>query len=132
MMQQGAHNIAASSRRNPIGIATIPLFSYGFRPFFLGAALWAIVALALFIGTLMGAWELAPGYGALAWHGHEMLFGFALAVIAGFLLTAVRNWTGQPTVEGAPLAALAALWVAGRVLVLTPFAVAAANRLASR
>ena len=57
-----------------------------------------------------------------AWHGHEMLFGYTLAVVAGFLLTAVRNWTGKPTPAGAPLIALAALWVAGRVLVLTPFA----------
>jgi uncharacterized protein involved in response to NO len=114
MMQQGAHNIAASSRRNPIGIATIPLFSYGFRPFFLGAALWAIVALALFIGTLMGAWELAPGYGALAWHGHEMLFGYASGVVAGFLLTAVPNWTGRLPVAGWRLALLFALWGLGR------------------
>ena len=61
-----------------------------------------------------------------AWHGHEMLFGYAMAVVAGFLLTAVRNWTGRDTLAGAPLVALALLWAAGRVLVLTPFAIAAA------
>ena len=61
-----------------------------------------------------------------AWHGHEMLFGYAMAVIAGFLLTAVRNWTQRETPAGAPLAALVLLWIAGRVLVLSPFPLAAA------
>ncbi len=60
------------------------------------------------------------------WHAHEMLFGYTVAVIAGFLLTAVRNWTNQPTPEGLPLAGLAALWIAGRVLVLAPWPLAAA------
>ena len=63
------------------------------------------------------------------WHAHEMLFGFTLAVIVGFLFTAARNWSGRPTPTGAALAALALLWVAARVLVLTPcgWAAAAAN-----
>ncbi len=61
-----------------------------------------------------------------AWHGHEMLFGYALAVVAGFLFTAVRNWSQRDTPEGATLAAIVLLWLAGRVLVLTPFATAAA------
>ncbi len=60
------------------------------------------------------------------WHGHEMLFGYTTAIIAGFLLTAVRAWTNQPTPSGAPLMALAMLWVCGRVLVLTPLAMTAA------
>jgi uncharacterized protein involved in response to NO len=60
------------------------------------------------------------------WHAHEMLFGYGLAVVVGFLFTAGRNWSGQPTPTGWPLALLALLWVAGRVLVLTPFGVAAA------
>jgi uncharacterized protein involved in response to NO len=114
-MQQDTRAISAVNRENPVGIATIPLFSYGFRPFFLGAVLWAIVALALFLGSLMGAWELAPGYGALAWHGHEMLFGYASGVVAGFLLTAVPNWTGRLPVAGWRLALLFALWCLGRV-----------------
>jgi uncharacterized protein involved in response to NO len=61
-----------------------------------------------------------------AWHGHEMLFGYAFAVVAGFLLTAVRNWTQRGTPAGGLLAALVLLWVAGRILVLTPYALAAA------
>ncbi len=60
------------------------------------------------------------------WHAHEMIFGFALAVVVGFLFTAGRNWSNLPTPTGAPLAALAALWLAGRILVLTPFGWAAA------
>ena len=62
------------------------LFSYGFRPFFLGAGVWAVIAMALWIGSLAGVWQLVPGYGALAWHAHEMLFGYGSAVVAGFLL----------------------------------------------
>ena len=101
------------------------LWRLGFRPFYLLASIFAassiLVWAAQYSGVLSHAYLQGP-----VWHGHEMLFGFALAVVAGFLLTAVRNWTGQPTVEGAPLVALAGLWVAGRVLVLTPFGVAAA------
>jgi len=83
----------------------------------LSVLLWA----AQYSGWLPSAYLQGP-----LWHGHEMLFGYTLAVIAGFLLTAVRAWTGQPTPTGVPLMALAALWVLGRVLVLTPFAIAAA------
>ena len=118
-MQQDARNPTAGSRKIPVGLVTIPLFSYGFRPFFLGAAIWAIMALALFIGSLMGAWELAPGYGAFAWHGREMLFGYSSGVVAGFLLTAVPNWTGRLPVAGWRLAILFALWCLGRVAFLT-------------
>jgi len=94
------------------------LFSYGFRPFFLGAALWAILALALWLGALAGLWELAPGYGALAWHAHEMLFGYGSAVVAGFLLTAVPNWTGRLPVAGWRLLLLFLLWCAARLAFL--------------
>ncbi|HEV8520296.1 MAG TPA: NnrS family protein, partial [Burkholderiales bacterium] len=79
--------------------------------------LWA----AQFSGYLPSAYLQGP-----VWHGHEMLFGYTTAVIAGFLLTAVRAWTNQPTASGVPLMALAALWVCGRVLVLTPLAMTAA------
>ena len=72
-------------------------------------------------GTLPSAYLQGP-----VWHGHEMLFGYTIAVMAGFLLTAVRAWTSAPTATGVPLMVLAALWVAGRVLVLTPLALAAA------
>jgi len=109
-------------RGNPSTTATmhagIPLLSYGFRPFFLGAALWAILAMVLWIGSLAGLWQLAPGYGALAWHAHEMLFGYASAVVAGFLLTAVPNWTGRLPVAGSRLALLFSLWCLARIAFL--------------
>ncbi|WP_018236966.1 NnrS family protein [Ensifer sp. BR816] len=99
------------------------LFSYGFRPFFLGAAIWAIVAMSLWIAALAGHIDLGGSYGAPAWHAHEMLFGFASAVLAGFLLTAVPNWTGRLPVSGWPLAGLFALWVAGRAALTSPDAI---------
>ena len=101
------------------------LWSLGFRPFYLLASVFSALSVLLWVAQVSGALPAAYLRGAI-WHGHEMLFGFTTAVIAGFLLTAVRAWTGQPTASGAPLVALAALWVCGRVLVLTPFATAAA------
>jgi len=101
------------------------LWNLGFRPFYLLAS--AFAALSVVLWTLQYAAFLPESYlRGSVWHGHEMLFGFTLAVVTGFLFTAVRNWTGQPTPTGALLAAYAALWVAGRLLVLTPYAVAAA------
>lgn len=94
------------------------LFSYGFRPFFLGGALWAMAAMGLWIAAISGQIPLAEAYGAPNWHAHEMLFGFASAVLAGFLLTAVPNWTGRLPVSGWPLAGLFALWCAGRIALL--------------
>ncbi|MCZ7865638.1 MULTISPECIES: NnrS family protein [Agrobacterium] len=94
------------------------IFSYGFRPFFLGGALWAIVAMVLWIAALSGFIDLGGDYGAPNWHAHEMLFGFASAVLAGFLLTAVPNWTGRLPVSGKPLVWLFALWCAGRLFLL--------------
>ena len=97
------------------------LWNLGFRPFYLLATLFGAFSVLLwaaqFSGYLPSAYLQGP-----VWHGHEMLFGYTTAVIAGFLLTAVRAWTNQPTPSGVPLMALAALWVCGRVLVLTPFA----------
>lgn len=104
----------------------VPWLALGFRPFYLVAAIFAVVALPVWVGSYTGLWVLAAEFTPLVWHTHEMLFGFAPAVIAGFLLTAVRNWTGRPTPTGAALATLLALWVAGRVLMLTgPMPVAA-------
>ena len=101
------------------------LFALGFRPFYLLASVFAALSVPLwalqYAGLLDHAYLAGP-----AWHAHEMLFGFTLAVIVGFLFTAGRNWTNLPTPTGGKLAALAALWVAARVLVLTPYAVAAA------
>lgn len=85
------------------------------------ASLSILFWVAQYAGLLPAAYLNGP-----LWHGHEMLFGFALAVVGGFLFTAVRNWTGLPTPTGAALAACALLWLAGRVLVLTPFGMAAA------
>jgi uncharacterized protein involved in response to NO len=94
------------------------LFSYGFRPFFLGGAAWSAVSLVLWIPQFMGEFLLRGAYPPLDWHVHEMLFGYVAAVIAGFLLTAVPNWTGRLPINGAPLIALAALWLAGRLALL--------------
>lgn len=101
------------------------LWQLGFRPFYLLASSFA--ALSVLLWALQVAGWLGHAYlaGPL-WHAHEMLFGYGLAVVVGFLFTAGRNWSGQPTPTGWPLALLALLWVAGRVLVLTPYGWAAA------
>ena len=105
--------------------AGFALWSLGFRPFYLLASIFASLSVMLWVcqyeGFLPAAYLRSP-----AWHGHEMLYGYVMAVIAGFLFTAVRNWTGQPTPTGATLAAFAALWIAGRILVMTPYETAAA------
>lgn len=97
------------------------LFELGFRPFYWLAAVFAALSIPLwalqFSGLLPRAYLAGP-----VWHAHEMVFGFTLAVIVGFLFTAGRNWSNQPTPTGATLAGLALLWIAGRVLVLTPLA----------
>lgn len=96
-----------------------PIMALGFRPFYLGAAIFAVLALPLWLGWYSGALSVQPAMNGFTWHMHEMIFGFAPAVIAGFLLTAVRNWTGRPTPTGTALAGLFLLWIAGRVLLLT-------------
>lgn len=101
------------------------LFALGFRPFFLLAALTAAVALGVWGFGQAAGWLPASHLPGVFWHSHEMLFGYTVAVIAGFLLTAVRNWTGMQTPTGAGLAALVLLWLAGRVLALMPAAVPA-------
>lgn len=97
---------------------SIPLLSYGFRPFFLGAGAWACVAMLLWIGLLSGRCRFATGYGAVAWHSHELLFGYISAVLTGFLLTAIPNWTGRMPLQGSPLLGLVVLWLVGRVAML--------------
>jgi uncharacterized protein involved in response to NO len=96
----------------------IPVLSYGFRPFFFSAALWAAVAMVLWLGLLSGWWTFANGYGAIAWHAHEFLFGYIAAVMTGFLLTAIPNWTGRLPLQGMPLLVLLVLWLAGRAAML--------------
>ncbi|MBT9582905.1 NnrS family protein [bacterium] len=89
---------------------------YGFRPFFsLGMAA-AVLLVALWLTILGGSWVILPGLSPLHWHAHEMFFGFGAAIVAGFLLTAVPNWTGLPTPRGKALAGLVLVWLAGRVV----------------
>jgi uncharacterized protein involved in response to NO len=98
--------------------ASPPILRGGFRPFFLGAGVWAVVAILLWLGAIEGFVTLPRGMEPLAWHRHEMLWGFAGAAVAGFLLTAIPNWTGRLPIAGAPLAALVGLWAATRLLLL--------------
>ena len=95
------------------------LLTQGFRPFFLAAGLWAALALAMWLGMLTGALELPSLFAPVDWHVHEMLFGFVAAVVAGFLLTAIPNWTGRMPLQGAPLLGLVLLWLVGRIAVAT-------------
>ncbi len=96
------------------------LFGLGFRPFFLLAGLFAIFLVAAWVPVFVGGFAFNTYYGQLGWHSHEMIFGYTSAVVAGFLLTAVRNWTDRPTPAGGYLAAMAALWLAGRIMPLFP------------
>jgi uncharacterized protein involved in response to NO len=100
------------------GYAGPALFAYGFRPFFLAAGLWAAFGILLWLPQFLGLVTLPTVFSALDWHIHEMLYGYVAASIAGFLLTAIPNWTGRLPVSGWPLAGLAALWLAGRVAIL--------------
>jgi len=110
----------------PGAFASTPLLALGFRPFYLVAAIFAVMAVPLWVLSFLGETPTGNYLHGLTWHSHEMIFGFAPAVIAGFLLTAVRNWTGQPTPTGVPLAGLVALWLVARVLMLSGPADAAA------
>ncbi len=107
------------NKPNQENIKKLALFNLGFRPFFLGASIFAIVSIV--------SWMLvyfSSGFATIAhistsqWHAHEMLYGYGMAVVAGFLLTAVKNWTGIPTLYGKRLAALFTLWCVARVLLL--------------
>lgn len=101
-------------------LAIAPLWRLGFRPFFVAGALFALLAVALWAAALHGLTSPAVPGGILAWHRHEMPFGFGLAIIAGFLLTAVQNWTGRPGLSGRPLIALFGLWLAARLVWFIP------------
>lgn len=100
-------------RRKAMSIT--PLFRLAFRPFFLGGCLLALLAIPLWLLALAGDAGWQPAGGWLAWHRHELLFGFALAIIGGFLLTAVQTWTGRPGISGMPLAVLAGVWLGARL-----------------
>lgn len=98
---------------------THPFLRGGFRPFFFGAATWAVIALTLWLCELAGKITVPSGFDGVAWHRHEMLFGFVGAAVAGFLLTAIPNWTGRLPIAGKPLLTLFAWWAAARIAVLT-------------
>jgi uncharacterized protein involved in response to NO len=101
-----------------------PLFRLGFRPFYLGAAAFALFAVPYWIAGLLGLVALPSTMPPLLWHAHEMLYGFAVAVIVGFLLTAGKAWTGLATPRGATLAVMAGLWLAARLSAVgSPYAV---------
>lgn len=119
-MQPDVSRIGAAAQ----GGRGLPILALGFRPFFLLAggmgALWIVAWLFILAGAAP-----APMAQPVLWHAHEMIYGYAVAVVAGFLLTAVKNWTGVPTPTGARLGLLAALWLAGRLAMLAPEALPA-------
>ncbi len=101
-------------RRKALSIP--PLWRLAFRPFFLAGSLFALFAIPLWVAVWTGLWPgFQPTGGWLSWHRHEMLFGFAMAIVAGFLLTAGQTWTGQPGVSGNKLMTLAAVWLLARL-----------------
>jgi uncharacterized protein involved in response to NO len=102
------------------------VLSAGFRPFFLLAAAWAAVAIPLWLALFTGGLAVPTALPPVIWHVHEMVYGYGAAVVAGFLLTAIPNWTGRMPLQGAPLAGLALLWLAGRIAVLCSGAIGAA------
>ncbi len=93
------------------------LFSYGFRPFFLFGAIYAGLAMLAWLPMFAGELALSTAFGPIDWHVHEMLYGFLPAIVTGFLLTAIPNWTGRLPIQGLPLLTLFFVWLAGRVAV---------------
>jgi uncharacterized protein involved in response to NO len=112
---RGEEMLALRKRR---WAATIPFLRGGFRPFFFGAATWGLIAIALWLCALAGAIVLPTRFDPVAWHRHEMLFGFVGAAVCGFLLTAIPNWTGRLPIAGKPLLSLFGMWAAARLAVL--------------
>ena len=94
------------------------ILSYGFRPFFLLGAVWAALVVAIWLPMLAGSLDLPSAFAPLEWHVHELVYGYVPAIVAGFLLTAVPNWTGRLPVTGTPLLLLVGLWVSGRLAIL--------------
>jgi hypothetical protein len=109
--QCGMSTAAKAAARRP----TPTFLTLGFRPFFLAAGLWSAAAVALWIVMFATGAAVPSRFDPLAWHIHQMLFGFVMAAIAGFLLTAIPNWTGRQPVKGGMLARLAGFWLLGRI-----------------
>ena len=101
------------------------VFAAGFRPFFLAAAAWSALAVPLWLAAYLTSIDVPTLLPPAAWHAQEMVYGFAAATVAGFLLTAIPNWTGRMPLQGRPLAALVLLWAAGRFAVLFSSAIGA-------
>jgi uncharacterized protein involved in response to NO len=93
------------------------VLSYGLRPFFLIGAIYSGLGILIWLPLYLGELSLPTAFSAVDWHIHEMLYGYLPAIITGFLLTAIPNWTGRLPLQGAPLAALASVWIAGRVAI---------------
>ena len=104
--------------------------SAGFRPFFMLASVWAAVAIPLWLALFSGEARLPSILTPTVWHLHDMVFGYGAAVVAGFLLTAIPNWTGRLPVRGTPLACLASRWLLGRLATLTSNAIGATGAAA--
>ena len=99
----------------------IPLFNLGFRPFFLGAGIFSVLSMLLWTGVYTFGWKIpvATGIPVTSWHAHEMLYGYTMAVIAGFLLTAVKNWTNIQTASGLRLFLLFSIWILARIAAIS-------------
>lgn len=105
--------MAPVPRLRPYGGPAI--LSYGFRPFFFLGAIYAGLEIALWLPIFFGITELPTAFSPRDWHVHEMLYGYLPAVMTGFLLTAIPNWTGRMTLQGKPLLVLVAFWLIGRL-----------------
>src|SRR5215213_6163237 len=90
------------------------LFSVGFRPFFLAGAIWAGLGIVLWLPMVFGRLQIPTAFSSVDWHVHEMLYGYLPAIVTGFLLTAIPNWTGRLPLQGRPLIVLVVVWLAGR------------------
>ena len=97
----------------------LAVFSFGFRPLFLLAGVFAALSIGVWLPEYEGEISIPTAFSPVAWHAHEMLYGYLAATISGFLLTAIPNWTGRLPFRGRPLALLAGLWLAGRVAIAT-------------
>lgn len=108
---------AAGAKRSRAAASPV-IFQGGFRLLFLGGALWALTVATLWVGAMAGSLTLPTEMDPLAWHQHEMLFGYLSAIIAGFLTAAIPNWTGRPTASGWPVAGFVGLWFGARLAIL--------------
>jgi len=124
-LEKDENTLMKQPNKNSVkSIKKFALFELGFRPFFLFASLFSVIATLVWMANYSFAWPLPVAMlTPIAWHGHEMIFGYVMGISAGFLLTAVRNWTGVPTIKGWPLLLLCFIWLLARVLPLLDSAI---------